>query len=264
MQKLKLNELDSTVKSSYRTLAIFEFFAEIKRPATVAEISDAVQIPQSSTSTIIKSLLETSFLSFDTENRTYEPTMRLAFLSDWSAQKNANAAQVPSVLRKLGEHIQETIVLAVRNGIYSQYIFVKHVDDVLGRHVETGSVRPLISSATGWSLLKDETDYEIGKVIRRTRHEIEDPLWQGKSDDVLMNIVNAREKGYALSTGQIAGDVAGIAVNLPTTYGAARLAIAAAGPKARILGREQEIASLLKTASAEMPPSVTREILGRR
>ena len=113
MQKLKLNELDSTVKSSYRTLAIFEFFAEIKRPATVAEISDAVQIPQSSTSTIIKSLLETSFLSFDTENRTYEPTMRLAFLSDWSAQKNANAAQVPSVLRRLGEHIQETIVFAM-------------------------------------------------------------------------------------------------------------------------------------------------------
>ncbi|MEP3890541.1 MAG: helix-turn-helix domain-containing protein [Hellea sp.] len=264
MRKLKLNELDSTVKSSYRTMAIFEFFAEIKRPATVAEISDAVQIPQSSTSAIIKSLLETSFLSYDIENRTYEPTMRLAFLSDWSAHKNANAAQVPSVLKKLGERIQETTVLALRNGIYSQYIFVSPVDGVLGRHVETGSVRPLISSATGWSLLKDESDFEIGKLIRRTRHEIKDPLWQGQTEDVLKNIANAREKGYALSAGQFSDDVGGIAVNLPTVFGGASLAIAAAGPKARILGREQEIADRLKTVAEEMPRRVTREILGHR
>lgn len=264
MKKLKLNELEFTVKSSYRTLALFEFFAEIQRPATVAELSAATQIPQSSTSAILKSLLETSFLSYDRVHRTYEPTMRMAFLSHWVGQKNTNATQIPSILKSLHAQIQETIVLAVRNGIYSQYIIVEHQDDLLGRHVETGSVRPLISSATGWSLLSDDTDYEIGKVIRKTGHEIKDTRWQSKSDIVLERIQNTREKGYAISTGAIAEGAAGIAVNLPTINGPAQAAIAVAGPKGRILEREQEVSRLLKATVADLPDAISLEILGRR
>ena len=263
MKKLKLNELESTIKSSYRTMALFEFFAEIQRPATVAEICTGLQIPQSSTSTILKSLQDTAFLSFNPETRTYEPTMRMAFLSNWTIQKNANASKLPSILKELREQVQETTVLALRNGIYSQYIFVQHYDDLLGRHVETGSVRPLVTSATGWCLLKDESDFDIGKLIRRTVHDITDPDWQADSENILARINTVRKKGYAVSSGETAQGAAGIAMNLPAKNISAKLAIAVAGPTERILGREQEIIAEMKQAVSKLQDTITSEILGQ-
>lgn len=114
MEKIKLNELESTVKSSFRTLSLFEYFAEIKRPATVKEICHGIQIPQSIASAIIKSLLDISYLSFDPTRRAYEPTMRMAFLSHWKIEKNINAATIPFLMKRLQNQTEDTIVLAMR------------------------------------------------------------------------------------------------------------------------------------------------------
>ena len=261
MTKLKLNELDSTVKSSYRTLAIFEFFAEIRRPATVAEVSQGLQIPQSSASVILKSLLDISYLSFDTKKRTYEPTMRLAFSSHWNCVKNSNAANLPALMEKLRDDVNETVVLAMRNGIYSQYIMVAHYGDVIASHVEIGSVRPLIYSATGWSLLKEETDVNVSKIIRRTRNEICGPAWGIPVETVVENIRRSRKSIFAVSKGETANKAAGIAVNLPANGRGARLSVAVAGPIDRILKNEKSIQTHLKSFVGKLPMNITEETL---
>lgn len=263
MAKLKLSELEFTVKSGYRTMAIFEFFAEVKKPATVTEICNGLQIPQSSTSAIIKSLHETSFLSYDSDNRTYAPTMRMAFLSSWTNSQNANAAKLPNIVEDLRQSLEENVVLAVRNGIYSQYIYVAAHDETLGKHVETGSVRPLISSATGWSFLKDENELEVGKIFRRTLHEVDNSRTQIGLKTMLEHIQFVRDNGYAFSKSDTTDDAAGIALTLPTNTKKATLAIAVAGPKQRILDKKSEIVVALKRSIADLPKNITHETLGQ-
>jgi len=244
-------------------MAIFEFFAEFKKPATVSEICSGLQIPQSSASAIIRSLHETSFLSYDAVKRTYSPTMRMSFLTHWKALQNTDARQLPSLLNNLRTSLEETVVLAGRNGIYSQYIYVETHDETLGQHVETGSVRPLISSATGWSFLKDEDESEIGKIFRRTVHEINNPKGITSVQNVLEHIEFVRDNGYAFSKGDTADGAAGFAVALPTTWRKAELAIAVAGPKQRIIEKKSEIIQTLKRSISRLPKSITNETLGQ-
>jgi len=261
MDKLRLNNLDSTVKSSYRTLALFEFFAEHKKPATVATISNGLQIPQSSTSSILRSLVDVAYLIYDPDTRTYAPTMRMALLSNWALTANKNAARLPGQIHDLCQGVEETSVLAYRNGIYSQYLYVEHYDDSLERLVETGSVRPLVTSATGWCILKDVDDYEIGKIIRRSEVEITNHIYKKMIKDTMSHIVNTRRNGYSFSKGETAKDLAGIAMGLPDQSNVARLAIAVAGPINRIEDKKDLIVNRLKQLIGNFPETITREIL---
>ena len=39
-QALRLDDAENMLKSSFRTMALFEFFADVKRPASIGEIAD--------------------------------------------------------------------------------------------------------------------------------------------------------------------------------------------------------------------------------
>jgi len=122
------------------------------------------------------------------------------------------------MLKGLRLEFQETTVLALHNGIFSQYIFVEHFDDILGRHVETGSVRPLISSATGWCLLSNISDYEIGKIIRRTKSEITTQNKELSNEYIMDKIDEVRALGYSMSSGETANNAAGLTFALPAAF----------------------------------------------
>src|SRR5438128_581128 len=74
---------DTLIKSTRRTLQIFDLFAEIRRPAKVTEIYQRLHLPQSSTSKLLKSFAMQGYLQYDKEARTYVPTLRTAILSGW-------------------------------------------------------------------------------------------------------------------------------------------------------------------------------------
>lgn len=261
MNKLRLNNLDSTIKSSYRTLAIFEFFAEYKKPATVGQICRSLDIPQSSASNILRSLQAISYLSYDPDTRVFFPTMRMAFLSNWKIEANEQSAKMPSLLKSISKTLEENVVLAQRNGIFSQYIFVVHHNRSLEKHVEIGSVRPLATSATGWSLLKDESDYEIGKIIARTSDEIEKREILDSLKMTRAHINKTRIQGYAYSEGNTAKNAAGVAMNLPNDGRLPTLAIAVAGEPSRIEKKTSLIAQVLREFIAELPSNISEQIL---
>lgn len=261
MNKLRLNNLDSTIKSSYRTLAIFEFFAEHKKPATVGQICRSLDIPQSSASNILRSLQAISYLSYDPVTRVFFPTMRMAFLSNWKIEANKQSAKMPSLLKSISIALKENVVLAQRNGIFSQYIFVVHHNRTLEKHVEIGSVRPLATSATGWSLLKDESDYEIGKIIARTSESIQKRELIKSLKLTREHIKITRINGYAYSQGNTAKDAAGVAMSLPNDGNPPTLAIAVAGKASCIKEKVGDISQLLRTLIADLPSNISNEIL---
>src|SRR5690349_21704846 len=73
----------SVVKSAGRVLEILEFFDEIRREASEAEIAHKLAYPQSSTSALLKSLTRLGYLDYDAASRTYLPSPRVALLGTW-------------------------------------------------------------------------------------------------------------------------------------------------------------------------------------
>lgn len=260
----RLNETEFVLKSSFRTMAIFEFFADIQRPANINEIAKALNIPQSSTSTLVGSLVDTGYLVRDPHTRTLIPSMRINYLNAWRGDSYPFAASFNQHLLALHEDTGETAVLAMRNGIYSQYILVQHSHDILRKHVETGSVRPLVCSATGWSLLANEDDREIKKLINRTRLSVKNPRWVETSNNAMRHIETVRKGGYAWSDGEAANGASGLALSIPNGKRPTRLSIAIAGPNSRMNEKRDELLSLLKNFVNALPDNFTNDVLALR
>ncbi|MHC2308715.1 DNA-binding IclR family transcriptional regulator [Bradyrhizobium elkanii] len=71
------------VKSAMRTFAVLEFFRKTKRAASVTEISSALEMPQSSTSVLLRCLVELNYLEYERKTRLFIPSYRVNLLGDW-------------------------------------------------------------------------------------------------------------------------------------------------------------------------------------
>ena len=125
------------VKSANRSLAMFELFAARQTPLSISDISQEMSIPQSSASMLVKSLVELGYLEHDRTARTYYPTFRIALLGTWMRRRHEKTGRLPRLASKVAEATGETVVLAMRNGIFAQYALVQLGADPLRLHVES-------------------------------------------------------------------------------------------------------------------------------
>src|SRR3954467_12300537 len=71
------------VKSAGRVLQVLEFFDEVQREARVQEIAERLSFPQSSTSVLLKCLVQLGYLDYDANSRSFLPSPRVALLGTW-------------------------------------------------------------------------------------------------------------------------------------------------------------------------------------
>ncbi len=260
-QLQRFDGTEDVIKSAFRTLTLFEFFADIQRDASISEMMKALKIPQSSLSVLVRFCTDMGYLAYNPDSRTYYPTLRLHYLSSWRSQLNPVAANIQANLCDLQHLTQQTVVLSMRNRIYSQYILVEHGGAIMRDHVETGSLRPLVCSASGWSLLANEPDNEIEKLIRKTQVLIQNETWKSTAPQAVSHINFVRENGYAYSKGEATNGASGLAMSIPTLEHIPRLSIAVAGPHDEISEKKDAIITAMKGLVSKLPASITQDIL---
>jgi len=241
------------VKSCVRTITLLEYFSEIQRPVTINEITTKLNIPQSSASNLVSSLVNMGVL-FRLENRReFVLTLRVSFLTNWTQDYFALQNRISAHIKSFRNNIKETVILAMRNGIYSQYLAVETGNNELVQDVAPGHSWPLIHTATGWSLLSSEDDIETGKIIRKSLADDKISQVQKKCDvKPIKAIKQTLERGYALSTGEVTQGLAGIAVPLPRFGAHPPLAIAIAGSRSHIARNEIAFSGALQELAQDM------------
>ena len=95
------------VKSAGRVFAVLEYFAEIARPASAVEICTRLDLPASSTSALLGSLVDLGYLHYDPRRRVYHPTIRVGFLGDWIQAGGLDAL----LLEDLKQQTHQLVVL---------------------------------------------------------------------------------------------------------------------------------------------------------
>ena len=75
--------MSHSIKSAERVLKLFEHFAAAQQPATIKQLSEALSMPQSSTSMLVRNLVTLGYLEHRPQDRSYFPTLRLPLLGDW-------------------------------------------------------------------------------------------------------------------------------------------------------------------------------------
>lgn len=235
------------VKSAARVLSLLEFFDEIKREASVAEVAERHDWPHSSTSVLMRSLVTLGYLHYDASSRTYVPSMRVALLGDWLTVTPFLHGELMQLLRHLNESTGETIVLAAQNGLHTQYMRVLQGTNVVRMHLHIGSRRPMLNSGTGRMLLTAMDDASIRRLIRR-HNALKEPPSPIDAEAVFQRLEEDRRRGYALSMHQVTPYSGIIATRLPAVEGGRPLSIGIAALSQQLVDREEHYAQVLRDA----------------
>lgn len=235
------------VKSAKRVLEIFEFFAERQAAATVGEVVDALGWPQSSTSNLLKSLVQLRYLAYDGQTRSFLPTMRIALLGGWVHDKMFSSISLVGLLETLRATTGHTVLLGMQNDIWVQYIHVI-LADLEDWYIKSGSLRPLCRAAVGRVLLTLKSDVDVLGLARRINAEESNPERYIRSGELLAELDLIRRQGYAYTEGTVIPNNGVIAVELPTPASQAPLAIGIGCPIPLLRRDRDKIVSLLQDA----------------
>ncbi|MFG1398001.1 IclR family transcriptional regulator [Roseixanthobacter pseudopolyaromaticivorans] len=236
------------VKSAERVLRILEYFDEIQRDARVTEIAAHLQFPQSSTSALLKSLAQLGYLDYDRVRRTFLPTARVALLGTWLNEGPVHNGRLLRLMEEVSRESRDTIILAVRNGIYSQYIHVVQATTPIRYHVPQGSRRLLAWSGTGFALLMRSPDEEVRALVARTNAEAPSDRPRIDYRAALDHVHEARRAGYFFSRALVSPGAGALAMPLPDGIERRNrpMVIAVSGVLEDIERREHEIIALLR------------------
>lgn len=209
------DETDHIVKSAGRVLRILELFDVLKREALVSEVSDLLDLPQSSTSVLLRSLVVMGYLSYNAPTRAFAPTTRLALLGSWVNGPLLSDGPLIRLMHRLNVRTGQAVVLAVRNQVWSQYIHVVQATSPVRLYVVKGSRRPLACSATGLTLISDLPDAEIKRIGIRYNAEPQEVDVKVPVAALLDRVQAVRVNGYAFQHDTVTQGAGVIAMRLP-------------------------------------------------
>jgi DNA-binding IclR family transcriptional regulator len=222
-------ETDRVVKSAGRVLKILELFDVLRREAPVSEVSDLLDLPQSSASGLLRSMVVMGYLHFNPKTRAFSPTTRVALLGNWVNGPMISDGLLMSLIQRVNARTRQAVVVAVRNRIWSEYIHVGQATNAVRLFVVKGSRLPLVRSGTGLMLLADLPDPDIKRIAIHT-NAAAGPREPHKCIRTLMEEVQTvRAQGWACTLDAIITGGAMIAMRLPQVHNEERLVIGMPG-----------------------------------
>ncbi|WP_249137372.1 IclR family transcriptional regulator [Bradyrhizobium tropiciagri] len=241
-----------SVKSAGRVLRILEFFDEIQREARVSEIAERLSFPQSSTSILLNCLVDLGYMDYLPESRCFLPSPRVTLLGTWLDKGPIRNGSLIRMLEEISHKTGDTVIVAARNGIFSQYIHVLQARSAMRFHIPHGTRRLVVRSATGFALLTKCPDSDIRALCTRTNAEAPAGQARVEFDHVLESVRQTRRDGYYFSPGLVTAGAGSIAVPLPDGIDGRDRAItvAVAGILDDIARRKDSIVTSLRELTA--------------
>jgi DNA-binding IclR family transcriptional regulator len=159
---------NSVVKSAARTVEILDHFHAVRVPQSQKQLCEALDYPQSSATSLLRTLTAKGYLNYDHDHRVYFPTVKLAAFGEWIPTALFGQGVILRVLRELHAATKETVVIAIRNDIDVQYIAAIESSHSVRFHVEVGDMRPVTRSVIGWLLMSHLDKKDAAILIRRS------------------------------------------------------------------------------------------------
>jgi DNA-binding IclR family transcriptional regulator len=237
------------VKSAVRALQVLEFFDDVERPATVAEISEALDYPQSSTSILLQTLAACGYLEYYPPNRTYFQSARVALLGHKANGSFVTNGPILRLMEEISQRTRAIVILATRSGLAMKYINVIQAKSRRRPHIVLSSLRPLTESSGGHAIMSALSDAEVKRIVMRIRAEAQDPTRVPSPREMLEVLAQGRRDGYFFEADPVVSDGAMLAVLLPTNIAPANMSLIIGGPISSMFAHKTEILEILGEAS---------------
>lgn len=249
----------SDVKTTVRTLRVFEVFADTKHPLTLSELASKIRVPASSCLLIIRTLLNQGYL-FEEGRNLYYPTGRMREICNMIGEQDFVAMRLNSDIEKLRDETSETVTLAKRQGANLIYLSVAESSQPVRATVRVGRIRPLHATATGKALLSLLNPEEIDALLMQAPLEKNTRRTITSRSKLVREIETSSELGWFFGFGESYPDLA--AVSVPLLIDNSAYAVTIMGPSQRIEPNATKLAERLlplvnKYSSRSLPASAT-------
>lgn len=243
--------MNASVKSAMRAVDILRYFEEHRAPARLNSLSQALGFPQSSTTALLKTLTAMGYLSYNIEERTYFPTLKVDAIGAWIPAALFGSSQIMTAVENIHAATRETVVVVLKNDIYVQYVLAKISSYQLRHHVDEGSMRLITSSVLGWLLMSTLKDREVDNIIRRCNIAAGLPTSTGV-EETISQIQHARDQGYAYGENTPVLGGATIGVVLPARLNSQPVVIGCGGVLERVRQHRDEYLAVLRKEVAAL------------
>jgi len=244
-----------SVKSAERVLRVFELLSQNQHGLTIKEISESLSFPQSSTSGLIRTLLNEGYLSLDSFNK-YKLGPKLIQIGSAAMDSLDISSQGMPYLKKLMEDVQETVFMAVLSE--NELVYVAKIDN--NRSIRTtaqpGSQKPLYCTGLGKAFLAFLPQQQRTTILDNlelrpiTEHTITDK----KRLEQQLTLFN--ELGYSIDDEENEDGLFCLAAPIYGSNHTIQAAVSVAGPKDRMIKQKDFIVEKLITTAKNVATSI--------
>lgn len=236
------------MSAATRILDIFEAFAEQRRPLTLSQLSDALQVPMSSCFGLVTTLQQRGYLRPVGDRKELYPTRRMLQNAEVISKHEPVIERMTRSLEVLRDDTQETIILGelTMKPPAAVYLNILEGPQSIRYSARIGDLKPLHSSATGKALLAALPEDKRKALLGKIKLDQITANTLTSLDALRADLEEGRRRGYQMTRGENVSDVAAIA--MAVTVADRLFAVAVAGPAYRIAQAARQHHDALKTA----------------
>jgi DNA-binding IclR family transcriptional regulator len=231
-----------------KALSIVEYVG-IEHLTTIPQLSARTGLPKSTLHRLIGTLLEQKFL-YRTAHGQYKVSFKLWRIGASAVDFDTIRESARDILSDLVKKSSETAHYSVYESGYA--VYVEKLDGLhpIRSYTAVGGRSPAHASATGKALLAWQSEEEILRVAEESERFTASTL-VGRAE-ILRDMSEVRENGYAVNRGEWRHGVWGIAAPVFGPGGDVLAAIGVSGPEERINGALPKLVKLVTRAAKEL------------
>jgi IclR family transcriptional regulator, KDG regulon repressor len=236
-----------TVKSVRRVFEVLELFERRRCPLNATQVGSTLKYPSSSVSSVLKSMVQLGYLSFDEQEKTYFPTPRLLVLGRWVDHALFGRGELLELMQDLHAESGETVVLSARRDLEMQFLHILMAKQPIALRVSEGETVSMLHSAVGLAELAAMPEDQVERLLDRLRSRGE-RTDRAQTAEVMARLSSIRRIGYSAGYRLVSPDTGAVAMAIRSATVGSRYVISVGGPWERIQRREEAIVRIMRRA----------------
>jgi len=230
-----------TVKSADRAIQILEAIAQKNEGVTHGDLSEILNIPKSSLSSLLANLQNRDFLFLDKKNRHYTLGPKILFLAGRFLSSTDIIQLGRPIIDRLVSATEESSGLTVKKGNEILTVYNKNSHLPIIRSLQIGDRAPIYATAAGRVILAFLPDEEIEDYLAAANMEPVTRATITKPDQIRLEISAIRNSGIAYCREEFHEDSTAMAAPVFDMYGAPIASIHIVAPSNRMNARKEKV-----------------------
>ncbi len=222
------------VKSADRVLDVFDLLAQHPEGLTFTELREQLEMPKSSAHALLGTLRHRDFLELDDATRRYTVGMRVWQAGQAYAPLTALEDLARPYMRAVGDELNETVQLAVLDGVHNLYIAKVDSTHQLRLASRVGIRLPAYATGVGKALLGGLSDEAVRQLFAGVVFQPFTSRTVTGMEPLITELRIVRERGYATDDGEYTAGVSCIAVPVRDRSGRVVAAMSVSAPEVRV------------------------------